>query len=163
MPGVSATSGPTTTSCAGWDDLSPRVAYALLRLRVDVFVVEQACPYPELDGRDLEAGAEHRWAHPVGGPETVLAYLRVLDDGPGPDAVPVRRVGRVVAAPAARGRRLAEQLVAEVVAAHGRDGDVVLDAQSHLAGWYARHGFERTGPDFVEDGIPHTPMRRPRG
>ncbi|WP_336923221.1 GNAT family N-acetyltransferase [Aquipuribacter sp. SD81] len=171
---MSESTSPTTTSCARWDDLSPRVAYALLRLRVDVFVVEQACAYPELDGRDLEPGAEHRWAHPVGDPATVLAYLRVLDDGPvhGPSdaapsgprrTVPLRRVGRVVAAPAARGRRLAEQLVAEVVAAHGRDGDVVLDAQSHLADWYARHGFERTGPDFVEDGIPHTPMRRPRG
>ena len=153
-----------------WVDLEPATAYAIARLRVDVFVVEQACPYPELDGRDLEPTAEHRWvAGAATGPASttsdstpdgaagagaVLAYLRVLDGGG------ERRVGRVVTAPSARGRGLAAALVGAVVADHG-SGDLVLDAQSHLAPWYARFGFAVDGPGFVEDGIPHVPMRRP--
>jgi ElaA protein len=149
--------GEPVAACAEWDELSSRAAYALLRLRGDVFVVEQECAYPDLDGRDLEATTEHRWLHPAGDPETVLAYLRVLAD-PG-----CLRIGRVVTAPSARGRGLAARLVGDVVATHGPGSDLVLDAQSHLADWYARRGFVRDGDDFVEDGIPHTPMRRSAG
>ncbi|CAA9422926.1 MAG: N-acetyltransferase ElaA [uncultured Quadrisphaera sp.] len=126
---------------------------------MDVFVVEQACPYPELDGRDLEDATEHRWvAGPAG--EPVGAYLRVLLD-PGGE----RRIGRVVTAPGARGRGLSGLLVAAAVADHGGPGGapLVLDAQAHLERWYARHGFAASGPAFVEDGIPHVPMRRPAG
>ena len=142
---------------ACWDALDVHVAYAVLRLRSDVFVVEQECVYPDLDGRDTEAGAEHRWAHEPGEPAAVLAYLRVLPDPAGV------RVGRVVTAPAARGRGLAGVLVQQVLTDHGARVAVVLDAQTHLAGWYARYGFVRDGDDFVEDGIPHTPMVRPAG
>lgn len=145
------------TATAGWGALDVHVAYALLRLRSDVFVVEQACAYPDLDGRDTEPTTEHRWAHEPGDPAAVLAYLRVLSDPAGV------RVGRVVTAPSARGRGVAGELVAQVVAEHGATSTVVLDAQSHLAGWYARYGFVRDGEDFVEDGIPHTPMTRPAG
>lgn len=133
------------------------MAYALLRLRTDVFVVEQACPYPELDGRDVEPGAEHRWVAAAADPTEVHAYLRVLLDPAG------RRIGRVVTAPAARSRGLAARLVGDVVSDLGAGSDLVLDAQSHLAGWYARFGFSADGADFVEDGIPHTPMRRAAG
>jgi len=145
------------TARAGWHELDVRVAYALLRLRCDVFVVEQECPYPDLDGRDTEPATEHRWVHEAGEASVVLAYLRVLLDPAG------RRVGRVVTAPGARGRGLAGLLVEQVVADHGSTSTVVLDAQRHLAGWYARYGFVRDGEDFVEDGIPHTPMARPAG
>ena len=145
------------TARAGWDELDVRVAYAVLRLRSDVFVVEQACAYPDIDGRDLEPTTEHRWLHEAGDQASVLAYLRVLSDPAGV------RVGRVVTAPSARGRGLAGVLMNEVVADHGATATVVLDAQSHLAGWYARYGFVRDGADFVEDGIPHTPMARPAG
>ncbi|MFC3687416.1 GNAT family N-acetyltransferase [Aquipuribacter hungaricus] len=145
------------TARARWDELDVRTAYELLRLRSDVFVVEQECAYPDLDGRDTEPTTEHRWVHEPGRPGAVLAYLRVLADPAG------LRVGRVVTAPAARGRGLAGVLVGQVVADHGASATVVLDAQSHLAGWYGRHGFVRDGEDFVEDGIPHTPMARPAG
>ncbi len=148
--------GPETVR-ARWDELDVHAAYAILRLRSDVFVVEQACAYPELDGRDTEPTTEHRWVHEPGRPTTVLAYLRVLTDPAG------LRVGRVVTAPAARGRGLAGVLVQQVLTDHGASSAVVLDAQSHLTGWYARYGFVRDGDDFVEDGIPHTPMVRPAG
>ena len=143
-----------------WVDLEPATAYAIARLRVDVFVVEQHCPYPELDGRDLEPTAEHRWVveagDATGGGGAVLAYLRVLAEADGS-----RRVGRVVTAPSARGRGLSARLLEAVVSDHGTR-ELVLDAQSHLEGWYARSGFAADGPGFVEDGIPHVPMRRPR-
>lgn len=131
-------------------DLSPRELHDILRLRVDVFVVEQDCPYPEIDGRDPEPGTRHVWLAEPGGPP--LAYVRLLDD------TAHRRVGRVVTAPVARGRGLAARLIDHVVATS--DGPWVLDAQAHLAEWYGRLGFRVDGDGFVEDGIPHLPMRR---
>jgi ElaA protein len=80
------------------------------------------------------------------------------------DASGDARIGRVATAPAARGAGLAATLVRHVIdlaAAEDPPPDVVLDAQSYLAPWYARLGFERDGDDYVEDGIPHVPMRRP--
>lgn len=142
---------------ASWRDVDPAVAYAVLRLRSDVFVVEQQCIYPDLDGRDVEPGTQHRWIADPDDGSRVLAYLRVLDDGT------QRRIGRVVTAPDARGRGLAGLLVRDVVDDLGGSVELVLHAQSHLAAWYGRHGFVRDGADFVEDGIPHTPMSRPAG
>ena len=124
-------------------------AYAVWRLRQEVFVVEQECPYPDLDGRDPEPGTRHVLLEEDG---ALLGYARVLDDGD------VWRIGRVGLARSARGRGLAEPLLAAALGAcHGRD--VVLDAQSPLQGWYASHGFTPDGPEFLEDGIPHVPMR----
>ncbi len=142
---------------ASWSEIEPAVAYALLRLRSDVFVVEQECVYPDLDGRDLEPATEHRWIADPHAEARVLAYLRVLVDGPR------RRIGRVVTAPGSRGRGLAGRLVSDVVEELGGSVELVLDAQSHLARWYSRYGFVPDGEDFVEDGIPHTPMARAAG
>ena len=124
----------------------------MLRLRTDVFVVEQACPYPDLDGRDTEPGTRHLWFAEPTGTDTPLAYLRVLID---PDRR--HRIGRVCTAPEARGAGLSGRLVA--AALHDR-ADFGLDAQSHLTGFYARFGFRVSGPEYIEDGIAHTPMRR---
>lgn len=139
-------------SVAGFADLDPRTLYDLLRLRVDVFVVEQACAYPELDGRDTEPGTRHLWLAD-GGPPT--AYLRVLSE---PDGV--ARIGRVVVTPAARGAGAAGRLMSAALAEVG-DRPAVLDAQAHLVALYERHGFAVAGPEYVEDGIPHVPMARP--
>lgn len=137
-------------------DLDVRTAYLLWQLRSSVFVVEQDCPYLDLDGRDLEPGTRHLWTAEDGpdGGTRPIAYLRVLDDGS------AWRVGRVVVAASHRGQGLAGTLMA---AAHelctGRP--VVLDAQSYLVGFYTSLGYEVTGPEFLDDGIPHVPMRRP--
>lgn len=133
--------------------LDVETLYAILRLRQDVFVLEQECLYPDLDGRDLEVGTVQWWAEVDGG--DVVATLRVLDEGDG-----TARIGRVATAATARGRGIAEALVR--AATQDATGDVVLDAQSHLEGWYARLGFVRDGDEFVEDGIPHVPMRLER-
>lgn len=137
-----------------FQELDPATLYALLRLRIDVFVVEQACPYPELDGRDLESATRHLWLAPAGDPADPQSYLRILTE---PDGA--ARIGRVCTAAKARGLGLSRQLMA---AALDRCGDrpCVLDAQSYLADFYRSFGFIETGPEFVEDGIPHVPMRR---
>lgn len=135
---------------APFADLDPRTLYDLLRLRVDVFVVEQRCPYPELDGRDTEPGTLHLWLERDGHP---VAYLRILEDGE------ARRIGRVAVARDARGVGLARRLMREALAIVG-SRPCVLDAQSYLLNFYTSLGFVPTGPEFVEDGIPHVPMRR---
>ncbi|MFC3505247.1 GNAT family N-acetyltransferase [Micromonospora krabiensis] len=144
---------PQTTEVrtATFADLDTRTFHDLLKLRVDVFVVEQNCPYPELDGRDVEPGTRHLWLTDGGAP---LAYLRILADPGG-----VARIGRVVVAPRARGGGHASRLMTEALAVVG-DGPCVLEAQSYLVDFYARHGFTVSGAEYVEDGIPHTPMRR---
>ena len=124
--------------------------HAALRLRSDVFIIEQACAYTDIDGRDLEPGTVHLWLATDDG--SIASYVRVLTEPTGG-----HRIGRVVTDPVHRGRRLAGRLIDHALSFAERP--VVLDAQSHLVHVYARHGFEPDGDEFVEDGIPHTPMR----
>jgi ElaA protein len=131
-------------------DLTPLELHGLLKLRVDVFVVEQTCPYPELDGRDVEPGTVHVWVPGEDG--EVLSCIRVLENGAD------RAIGRVATAASARGRGLSAQLVRRgLELCAGRTVDI--GAQAYLEGWYGRFGFVRSGEDYVEDGIPHLPMR----
>ena len=141
------------TEVHAFADLDAATAYACWRLRQEVFVVEQGCPYPDLDGRDEEPTTRHVLlrTEPAG---TLAGYARVLDDGG------VARVGRVVLARAARGRGLADVLMGAALVEVG-DRASVLDAQAPLADWYGTHGYVVDGPGFLEDGIPHVPMRRP--
>ncbi len=134
-------------------DLDAVTLHEIVRLRQDVFVVEQECAYADLDGRDLEAGALQVWAEDADG--SVVATLRVLREAGGEV-----RIGRVATVRSMRGRGLARALVTEAL--DETEGTVVLDAQTHLAQWYAALGFERVGEEFVEDGIPHVPMRLER-
>ena len=140
------------TEVAPFDELDPRTLYALLRLRVDVFVVEQAAPYPDLDGRDTEPGTRHVWSVDADG--GVSAYLRMLAE---PDGTV--RIGRVCTDPKARGQGLAATLMARALDEAG-ERTVVLDAQSYLCDFYRGFGFTPSGPEFLDDGIPHVPMRR---
>ncbi len=126
--------------------------YAAIVLRSEVFVVEQQCVYLDPDGRDLEPGTTHLWFRSPDG--AMASYIRVLTEPGGGN-----RIGRVVTAPSQRGRGLTARLI-EVAVADAQQ-PVVLDAQSHLASMYARSGFVVDGAEFVEDGIPHTPMRLP--
>lgn len=136
---------------ASGPDLSPSALHGLLRLRVDVFVVEQRCAYPELDGRDLDPGTVHLWTGPDDAPQ---ACLRLLTE-PGGE----RRIGRVCTAAAARGRGLAGVLVAAALAEVG-DAPCVLDAQAHLTRLYGGFGFVTGSAGYDWDGVPHVPMRR---
>ena len=158
----------TVHAARGLDQLPVRTFHDIAKLRQEVFVVEQDCVYLDLDGRDLEPTTEQFWVafSPGDGSaqgsdsrrgSDVAATLRVLDESgkePG-----LRAIGRVVTSPEHRGKSLAAALVEAVISAHG-DEPLYLEAQSHLTGWYARFGFEVAGDEFIEDGIPHTPMRR---
>lgn len=133
---------------ASFAELPARRFHDIVRLRESVFVVEQACPYHELDGRDVLDDTLHLW---IEDGEDVVCYLR-LYPGDGADWI-----GRVVTAADHRGRGLAGHLVRSALDRAGRP--VRLSAQSRLADWYQRLGFAACGPDFEEDGILHTPMR----
>lgn len=139
-----------------FDALDAATAYAVWRLRQEVFVVEQQCPYPDLDGRDPEPGTRHVLLQDD---DVLLGYARVLDDadvGAGE-----WRIGRVVLAPAARGRGLAAALM-DIALQLSKGRDVVLDAQAPLVDLYSGFGFVVDGAEFLEDGIPHVPMRLTR-
>jgi ElaA protein len=141
-----------TWTRAALDELTPRQVHDLLKLRVDVFVVEQRCAYPEVDGRDPDA--VHVLGHVDG---TLVACCRVLP--PGEDDLP--HIGRVVVHPEHRGRGLARVLMLEGLSVlHERYGNVrsAVAAQSHLEAFYGSLGYVRVGPDYDWDGIPHVDM-----
>jgi ElaA protein len=144
---------PVRLRQAHFAELTPFEVYALCRLRVDVFVVEQECPYPELDGRDLEPATVHLWFERGG---EVLATIRVLDDGAS------KAIGRVATAISARHDGLAGRLMERGIELCG-DAPITLGAQAYLEHWYERFGFWRSGEGYLEDGIPHVPMRREPG
>ena len=132
---------------AAFNELSTDRLYSILHLRVEVFVVEQECAYSEIDS--LDAQATHYWIDDEAG---IASYLRVLreDDR--------YRIGRVVTRIDARSRGLSKRLMHHVMSI--TEGPWVLSAQSYLRDWYADLGFSQTGPEFLEDGIPHIPMLR---
>jgi len=132
---------------ARFADLTPYVLYSAIRLRVAVFAVEQWCVYQDLDGRDCEPTTWHGLVKEDG---EVVSYLRILNE-PGREVV-----GRVVTAPDARGRGLGALLMREALERTARP--VRIEAQSYLLDWYGAFGFVPCGPEYIEDGIPHTPM-----
>lgn len=147
---MSTSTDPFLLRSARFAELTPFEVYDLCRLRVDVFVVEQECPYPELDGRDTEPATVHLWLESGG---EVAATIRVLDDGA------TRAIGRVATAAGYRGQGLAARLMREGIAlCEGLP--ITLGAQAHLQVWYEQFGFRMSGPGYVEDGIPHVPMLR---
>ena len=137
-------------------DLDTRLLYELLRLRVEVFVVEQASPYSELDGRDLEQSTRHYWLAGDSWGTPMLGGLRLLEE---PDGM--YRIGRVCTARSVRGRGLGRQLMEAALAEVG-DAPCVLDAQAHLTELYTAYGFVPSGPAYDWDGVTHLPMRRDR-
>ncbi|NMN94207.1 GNAT family N-acetyltransferase [Nocardiaceae bacterium YC2-7] len=146
---------PKATLKRSWAfDLSTETLYRLLKLRVEVFVVEQKCAYPELDGRDLLVETRHFWLEEQG---EIIGTLRLLEEHD--DGVKSFRIGRLCTAATARGRghttRLLQAALAEVGSTNCR-----INAQTYLVDMYSRHGFKLDGPEFIEDGIPHVPMRR---
>ena len=139
-----------------FDALAVDELYAILRLRQDVFIVEQKCAYADADG--LDARALHLFA--VDG-DGAVACARLFAPG-------VRRdeavIGRVVTAARVRnsglGRELMRRAIDAVQSAHGRSA-IWLGAQKYLQRFYESFGFVRDGDDYLEDDIPHLPMRRP--
>ncbi len=134
----------TVIRSARGDTITAVELETVLALRVAVFVVEQACPYQEVDGRDTEPGTWHAWI--TDGSET-LSYLRVLTEPGG-----TRRIGRVCTSVAGRRRGgLSAQLMRAALAEIG-DHPSVLDAQTYVRAFYEGFGFVAQGAEFVEEG-----------
>ena len=131
-------------------ELSKESLYGILRLRIEVLVVEQNVPYLDLDGRDIEPETIHIWAE--SGTEIVSAVRLVRE----PDNV--WRLGRLCTAHHARGRGIARRLVLRALELAG-DDPVDADTLRQLVPWYESFGFAITGPAFHEVGVPHMPMR----
>jgi ElaA protein len=144
-------------TCVRFDELTVGQLYDLLRLRSQVFVVEQNCVFLDIDGLDRET------LHLLGTGEdgALRAYTRLIPPGvKAPDAL----IGRVVTAPAARGGGTGRALMTESVARCEQlwpGHAITLHAQAHLERFYASFGFAPVGEPYMEDGIPHIEMRKP--
>ena len=131
--------------------------YALLKLRSEVFVVEQQCAYQDVDGDDLVGENRHLLGWRDG---ELVAYARILKSEEMYDPVVI---GRVIVSPAARGEKLGHQLMAQALAScqrHWPQKSIYLGAQAHLQTFYAHFGFTPVTEVYDEDGIPHIGMAR---
>ena len=139
-----------------YDELTLTELYALLQLRVAVFVVEQNCPFQDIDG--LDDRAYHLLGYDEMG--TLAAYARLFDAGISYEQV---AIGRVVVAPTHRrfglGQQLMQQAVAQCEVLFGAQA-IKIGAQLYLRQFYQGFGFEQCGEEYLEDGIPHIPMLR---
>jgi len=130
--------------------------YELLQLRSEVFVVEQACAFQDLDGADTEA------MHLLGVKDGRLAaYARCFAAGV---KFSEASIGRVVTHASARGGGIGHVLMKEAVdRLQGQWGPqaIRIGAQARLEKFYNQHGFVQNGEPYIEDGIPHIEMLRP--
>lgn len=134
-----------------FDELTARELHEILRIRSQVFVVEQECIYQDIDGKDLNA--YHVW---IQAGEEMIAYLRVMDRGVSFEDV---AIGRVISMRRRRGIG-SELLRAGIEAAKEKFGAdrITLEAQTYARTFYEKQGFVQTSEEFLEDGIPHIRM-----
>ncbi len=133
-----------------FSELTLTELYSMLKLRVDVFVVEQNCPYPELDGEDEDA--LHLFIEEDG---EIASYLRIIINQP------KTRIGRVVTHKDYRGKKLSSKLMKEAMVytkSQYPKKAVILSAQEHLQQFYGKFGFNTVSEMYLEDGIPHIDM-----
>lgn len=143
-------------SVAAFDGLELRQLYAILAARSAVFVVEQDCPYQDLD--DFDAVGIHLWAENDSG--SLLAYARLLPPGIRFDEP---SIGRVLTVSEARGQGLGRDLMIRALdeASKRFSGRPIrISAQQYLERFYGELGFETEGSAYLEDGIPHLEMLR---
>ncbi|NJC26252.1 GNAT family N-acetyltransferase [Neolewinella antarctica] len=136
-------------------DLTNRQLYALLRLRAEVFVVEQSCPYQDLDDKDQNSH------HLLGttDDDRLAAYTRLVPKGI--SYADYASIGRVITAPFARGKGIGRPLMLESIASLQRlwgGQPIKISAQAHLQAYYNSVGFVGVGDEYDEDGIPHRAM-----
>lgn len=138
-----------------FDELTVPEFHEIIKARIDVFVVEQNCPYPDLDGYDQKA--IHLWAEQD---NNVLAYCRIFDKGIKYNET---SIGRVLTTEKGRGKTLGKQLIqyaVETIENRFKTSEVRISAQDYLLKFYSYFGFQDTGKKYLEDNIPHTEMFR---
>lgn len=146
-----------------WAELVRDEWHGIVRLRVDVFVVEQDCPYSDLDGKDLRAW--HVWAEEdsLAKGASALAYARVLAPGV---SYAEPSIGRVATRRDRRSEGLGKELMNQSIAVCERvwpGQGIRISAQCYLEAWYVDLGFVSVGEPYLEDGIPHIQMLRSAG
>jgi len=134
--------------------LTTEELYKILALRAEVFVVEQNCPYQDVDGKDSHS------IHVLGYIKNKLvAYARVL--GQGVSYQEYASIGRIVTSPSIRGKKFGHELVdfsIKVCQKNFPGQPIKISAQAHLEKFYNKHGFKATGEAYLEDDIPHIGM-----
>ena len=137
-----------------FDELSLQELYAVLALRAEVFVVEQNCPYQDVDGKD------EKGLHLLGTENNqLLAYARILPKGVSYEEY--TSIGRIVTAPHVRAKGYGHALVDEAVKVTQTsypEYSIKISAQAHLEQFYRSHEFVPTGEAYLEDDIPHIGM-----
>lgn len=151
-----------TWQCKDFSNLSVEQLYELLKLRVDVFVVEQTCYYPDLDSDKNKLDRHPKTIHLLGyQKDELVAYLRVVPKGESyQDKI---SIGRVAIAETARGKGLGNELMVEALRLcklNFPNESIKISAQQHLKSYYQQHGFEQVSEMYLEDGIPHIGMER---
>lgn len=137
-----------------WTELTTDDLYSFLKLRTDVFFVEQRIDEEELDNRDQEPTTQHLW---IADEQGTAAYLRIIVDAE-PEIHDARTTfGRVAVRADRRGEGLAQMLIAQVLDYVG-DIPMFLHAQEYVVPLYEKYGFEVYGERFIEASIPHISM-----
>lgn len=134
-----------------FDQLSTHELYQILKLRVDVFVVEQKCPYEEIDNLDYHA--IHVYFKEA---DEIIAYLRILDKGVESEDV---AIGRVISAKRRCG--IGSKLLSEGIKAakeNFKAEKIYIEAQSYARKFYENLGFKQISEEFLLDDIPHIKM-----
>jgi len=135
-------------------DVSKDDFHDLIALRLAVFVVEQNCPYIDLDGKDKQA--HHLIIKNDEG--KVIGTARILSPGA---VYAEASIGRVVSHPEYRDKKIGHLIMKEAMCFVEKfmdNSDIRISAQSHLCGFYEQYGFVKTGKEYLEDGIPHSEM-----
>jgi ElaA protein len=138
-----------------YSELTLNDFHDIIALRIKVFVVEQNCPYQDLDGKDRKS--YHLIAR--NGMGNVVGTARILPPG---ISYPECSIGRVVMDPEVRGHGHGHNLMQECMnyaLIEFGNSPIVISAQKHLEKYYGTHGFVSTGKEYLEDGIPHVEMK----
>lgn len=141
------------TRCLSFDELDVREWHDIVRLRVDVFVVEQDCAYPEIDGEDLNA--QHVLGYAGG---QIHVYARIILPT---EEDPCYHIGRVIVHARYRKRGLGTDLMNACmrwIQARSPEATVRVQAQAYLQDWYGELGFQAISETYDWDGIPHLDM-----
>ena len=139
-----------------WSELTTAELYSFLKLRTDVFFVEQRIDEEELDNRDQEPTTQHLWIADEAG---TAAYLRIIVDAEPGHRDARRLFGRVATRIDRRGEGLSQRLIGEVLRLYG-DEPMLLHAQQYVVPLYAKFGFEQFGDTYTEAGLSHVMMYR---
>ena len=138
-----------------FEALSTIEMYSILKLRSEVFVVEQNCVYQDIDGKDMKA--LHLFGEEDG---KIIAYSRLFNVG---DYFENASIGRVVVAENCRNKKYGHDLMREAISAietHFQETKITISAQLYLKKFYESHGFVQTSETYLEDDIPHIEMKK---